>query len=91
MFKCSSIGLDVSFVIFRKRDLGNNFEIQLKESELARIFALVDEYARDSRDRLLEREYRQELLSQLCKIASERTEEDIDRNGLMDVAREFAA
>ncbi len=91
LFKCSSIGLDVSFVIFRKRNLGNNSEIQLEESELARIFSLVDEYAHDSRNRLLEREYRQELLSQLCKIASERTEEDIDWNGLKEVAAKFAA
>ena len=90
LFKCSSIGLDVSFVIFRKRNLGNNSEIQLKESELARIFSLVDEHARDSRDRLLERQYRQELLSQLCKIASERVEVDIDWDGLKKVAQGFA-
>ena len=90
LFNCSSVGLDVSFVVFCKRNLGNNSEIQLKESELDRIFALVDEYGRDSRGRLLEREHRQELLRQLCKTASERTEKDIDWLDLKDEARKFA-
>lgn len=91
LFSCSAIGLDVSFVIFGKHNLRANSEIQLQESELARIFALVDIYARDSHDRLLAHEHQQELLSQLCKIASERSEEDIDWNDLKEAARKFAA
>ena len=91
LFNCSSIGLDVPFVIFGERNLRANSEIQLKDSELARIFALVDIYARDSRDRLLAHEHQQELLSQLCKVASNRSEEDIDWGDLKKVAQSFAA
>ena len=91
LFNCAATGLDISFVIFGKRNLRADSEIQLQESELARIFALVDIYARDSRDRLLAHEHQQELLSQLCKIASERAEESINWSDLKKIAQSFAA
>lgn len=90
LLNCTSIGLDFSHVIFGECNLRNNSEIQLSESELIRIFALVDVYARDSRSRLLAHEYQQQLLSQLCRIASDRSEEDIDWSDLEEEARKFA-
>ena len=47
---------------------------------------MVDIHARDSHDRLSAHEHQQELLGQLCKVVSERTDEDIDRRDLLEQA-----
>ena len=46
----------------------------------------MDIHARDSHDRLSAHEHQQELLGQLCKVVSERTDEDIDRRDLLGQA-----
>ena len=51
----------------------------------------MDIHARDSHDRLSAHEHQQELLGQLCKVVSERTDGDIDWSDLKKVAQGFAA
>ncbi len=91
LIKCTSVGLDLAYMMFGERDFRLGSEIQLEAAELARISALVDIYARDSRGRLLAHEHQQELLSQLCKIASNQSEEHVDWEEIEEVARSFAA
>ena len=87
---CVSVGLDLSFIIFGERKLRPVSEIRLNEEEHARIFALVNTYARDSRGRALAPEHQQELLTQLCRNASDRSEEQVDWDELEATARRFA-
>lgn len=91
LIKCITVGLDLSYMMFGQRDLRLGAEIKLEEAELARISALVDIYARDSRGRMLAHEHQQELLSQLCRIASDKSEEQVDWKELEEIARRFAA
>lgn len=90
LLACVSVGLDLSFIIFGERRLRPVSEIRLSDQEHARIFALVNTYARDSRGRALAPEHQQELLSQLCRIASDQSEDQVDWDELEATARKFA-
>tara|TARA_R110002096_G_scaffold436045_1_gene666019 strand:+ start:5915 stop:6352 length:438 start_codon:yes stop_codon:yes gene_type:complete len=91
LLQCTSAGLDLAYVIFGERNLRLAGSINIEQSELDQILALVDQYARDSRGRALATEHRQELFRQLCEMANTRTQDEVDWDAIENTAREFAA
>lgn len=84
------VGLDLHFVMTGKRMIRPVSDIRLSEQELARIFSLVNTYARDSRGRALAVEHQQELLCQLCRVASHEAEQQVDWEEIENLAMRFA-
>lgn len=91
LLKSTTVGLDLGFVVFGNRHQRAGESIDLTQSELDRILALVDHYARDGKGRALAFEYRRELTQQLCAMVASRIEDSVDWPEIEDIAREFAA
>ena len=89
--KSASAGLDLAYIIFGERNLKIAGAVHIEQEELDKILSLVDQYARDRRGRALATEHRQELFSQLCEIANDRTENETDWAALEETAQAFAA
>jgi len=91
LLKTAVAGLDLGYIIYGRRNLRLADGVHLEQSELDRILALVDQYARDGKGRALAFEYRRELTQQLCAMVGSRIEGDVDWPAIEDIAKEFAA
>ena len=91
LLKAAVEGLDLGYIIFGERSLRLAEAVHLKQSELDRILALVDQYAMDGKGRALALEYRQELFQQICSMVSSRIEDKVNWVEVEDIARAFAA
>lgn len=91
LLKTAVAGLDLGYIIYGKRNLRLEEGVNLKQSELDRILALVDQYARDGKGRALSFEYRRELTEQLIAMVAGRMGDAVDWPKIEDIAREFAA
>lgn len=91
LLKTASVGVDLNFIIFGKRNVRLVDEFRVERETLDQIYAIVDRYARDRRGRALAIEHRQELFRQLCAIVEQQPEEDVDWAKVEEVAEAFAA
>ena len=84
--KLSAAGMDFRYILTGERSTYSGGEICLAQDVLARIFRLVDELGRDSKGRLLDVTYREELLMAFCLEVAELPSDSIDWDELRRAA-----
>lgn len=80
--KVVAAGVDLGYLVMGKRQRGSDSWWALDKNALVSVYQLVDEFARDSKGRLLDIEHRLTLLTSLCDAVSDKLSADIDWNAL---------
>jgi len=75
-------GVDFRYLLTGERSVASGGKICLEPELLQKIFSLVDEICRDSRGRLLEREYRSALMLSISRAVAETPLDEIDWEAL---------
>lgn len=71
-------GADLGYLVFGEKNYGVQDGWNLDKDVLLSVYALVDEFARDSKGRLLDLEHRLAFFKAACNLVSGKSENEVD-------------